>query len=75
MQSFEVKEYVPPKYSINIETPDFLLLHDEEIKGKVCARYTYGKRVRGQVKIEIQRKRYSRNEGEPLRVSGTDGLS
>ena len=68
-QPFEVKEYVPPKYAVNLETPDFLLLNDEEIKGRVCARYTYGKRVRGRASVKIQRKRYRRNEGEPSLVS------
>ena len=34
---FDVKEYVPPKYDVSVKAPDFLLLNDEKIKGRVCA--------------------------------------
>ena len=72
-KTFEVKEYVPPKYDVSVEAPDFLLLNDEKIKGSVCARYTYGKRVRGAVKLKIRRTRYNRDDRDhaPVDVSLT----
>ncbi|TRY98263.1 hypothetical protein DNTS_000609 [Danionella cerebrum] len=45
--SFEIKEYVLPKYEVNIDFPSLITTSDEEVLLKVCARYTYGKPVLG----------------------------
>ena len=61
-KAFAVKKYIPPKYEVSVTAPDFLVPNDERIKGRVCARYTYGKRVRGAVDLKIWRRSVDRDE-------------
>ncbi|XP_026137257.1 murinoglobulin-2-like [Carassius auratus] len=51
--SFEIKEYVLPKYEVNINFPSILTIQDKEVTLKVCAKYTYGKPVLGSVNAEV----------------------
>ncbi|KTF90376.1 hypothetical protein cypCar_00011266 [Cyprinus carpio] len=51
--SFEIKEYVLPKYEVNIDFPSILTFQDKEVTLKVCAKYTYGKPVLGSVNAEV----------------------
>uniref|UniRef100_A0A9J8AIU7 Alpha-2-macroglobulin-like protein 1 n=1 Tax=Cyprinus carpio carpio TaxID=630221 RepID=A0A9J8AIU7_CYPCA len=51
--SFEIKEYVLPKYEVNIDFPSILTVQDKEVTLKVCAKYTYGKPVLGSVNAEV----------------------
>jgi len=50
-----VEEYVLPKYEVTVELPKEWFLVDEPITGKVRATYSYGKPVRGTLRIEAQR--------------------
>ena len=68
-RTFEVKEYVAPKFEVTIKTHDFLLIDEDNIKATVCAKYTFGKRVNGVVKLQIQRTRYNGYDGYPVVVS------
>nr|UIO57907.1 alpha-2-macroglobulin-1 [Biomphalaria glabrata] len=54
VQEFEVKEYVLPRFEVLITAPNNILITDKNIKGKVCAQYTYGKPVSGFVHIELK---------------------
>uniref|UniRef100_A0A8C2HYT3 Alpha-2-macroglobulin-like 1 n=1 Tax=Cyprinus carpio TaxID=7962 RepID=A0A8C2HYT3_CYPCA len=51
--SFEIKEYVLPKYEVNIDFPSILTVQDKEVTLKVCAKYTYGKPLLGSVNAEV----------------------
>ncbi|CAL1538258.1 unnamed protein product [Lymnaea stagnalis] len=51
--SFEVKEYVLPRFEVVVFPPAYLLHTDENIEGKVCANYTYGKPVTGFLDLEL----------------------
>ncbi|XP_016374394.1 alpha-2-macroglobulin-like protein 1 [Sinocyclocheilus rhinocerous] len=51
--SFEIKEYVLPKYEVNIDFPSVITVQDKEVTLKVCAKYTYGKPVLGSVNAEV----------------------
>ncbi|KTF79137.1 hypothetical protein cypCar_00028424, partial [Cyprinus carpio] len=51
--SFEIKEYVLPKYEVNISFPSIITILDKEVTLKVCAKYTYGKPVLGSVNAEV----------------------
>ncbi|XP_073673454.1 alpha-2-macroglobulin-P-like [Garra rufa] len=53
--SFEIKEYVLPKYEVNIDFPLYVTFKDKEVTLKVCAKYTYGKPVLGSVNAEVCR--------------------
>src|SRR4030042_1224416 len=50
-----VEEYVLPKYEINTELPKEWFLVDEEITGVVTAEYSFGKPVKGELKITASR--------------------
>ncbi|XP_051535073.1 alpha-2-macroglobulin [Myxocyprinus asiaticus] len=52
-QNFEIKEYVLPKYEVNIHLPPVITVLDKEVTLKVCAKYTYGKPVLGSVNAEV----------------------
>uniref|UniRef100_A0A673MPX5 Macroglobulin domain-containing protein n=1 Tax=Sinocyclocheilus rhinocerous TaxID=307959 RepID=A0A673MPX5_9TELE len=51
--SFEIKEYVLPKYEVNIDFPSVITSKDKKVTLKVCAKYTYGKPVQGSVNAEV----------------------
>uniref|UniRef100_A0A8C9BLX5 Pregnancy zone protein-like n=1 Tax=Phocoena sinus TaxID=42100 RepID=A0A8C9BLX5_PHOSS len=57
--SFEVNEYVLPKFEVQVKMPKTVGFLDDEFVVSVCSLYTYGKPVRGLVTINVCR-RYSR---------------
>ncbi|XP_014916807.3 pregnancy zone protein-like [Acinonyx jubatus] len=57
--SFEVKEYVLPKFEVQVKMPKVIGFLDEEFVVSACGLYTYGKPVSGLVTINVCRK-YSR---------------
>ncbi|XP_059880273.1 pregnancy zone protein-like [Delphinus delphis] len=57
--SFEVNEYVLPKFEVQVKMPKTIGFLDDEFAVSVCSLYTYGKPVRGLVTINVCR-RYSR---------------
>ncbi|XP_040902892.1 alpha-2-macroglobulin isoform X2 [Toxotes jaculatrix] len=48
--SFDIKEYVLPKYEVKIHLPSVITILDKEATLKICGKYTYGKPVLGSVK-------------------------
>uniref|UniRef100_A0A1A7Y2Z2 Alpha-2-macroglobulin-like 1 n=1 Tax=Iconisemion striatum TaxID=60296 RepID=A0A1A7Y2Z2_9TELE len=54
--NFEIKEYVLPKYEVNVFLPNVITILDTEATVKICGKYTYGKPVLGRVKAEFCRK-------------------
>lgn len=56
--TFEVKEYVLPKYEIDITIPPFVLANAEEIPITVCAKYTYGQPVKGLLALNVSLEKY-----------------
>ncbi|XP_059165523.1 alpha-1-macroglobulin-like isoform X2 [Physella acuta] len=50
---FTVEEYVLPRFEVVITPPSYLLITDETIQGKVCAKYTYGKPVKGLLELRV----------------------
>ncbi|RXN04002.1 alpha-2-macroglobulin 1 [Labeo rohita] len=59
-QSFEMKEYVLPKFKVNIDFPSVITIQDKEVTLKVCAKYTFDKPVLGSVNAEVCLQGYSR---------------
>nr|XP_033487967.1 alpha-2-macroglobulin-like [Epinephelus lanceolatus] len=53
--SFKVEKYVLPKFDVKIDAPDEVSIDQEEIKAEVCAMYTYGQPVPGDVNVEVCR--------------------
>ncbi|XP_039080347.1 pregnancy zone protein-like [Hyaena hyaena] len=56
---FEVKEYVLPRFEVQVKMPRTIGFLDEEFVVTACGLYTYGKPVSGLVTINVCRK-YSR---------------
>uniref|UniRef100_A0AAY4CZ03 Alpha-2-macroglobulin-like protein 1 n=1 Tax=Denticeps clupeoides TaxID=299321 RepID=A0AAY4CZ03_9TELE len=54
--SFEIKEYVLPKYDVTVQLPEMLTILDPTAILKVCAKYTYGKPVLGLVSVKVCQK-------------------
>ncbi|XP_029415660.1 pregnancy zone protein-like isoform X2 [Nannospalax galili] len=52
---FEVKEYVLPKFEVQVKAPKTISFLEEEFKVSACASYTYGKPVPGLVTINVCR--------------------
>ncbi|XP_019716797.1 alpha-2-macroglobulin-like protein 1 [Hippocampus comes] len=59
--SFDIKEYVLPKFEVTVDLPSVISILDREVTFKICGKYTYGKPVVGSVKAEFCRNavRYS----------------
>nr|XP_057936680.1 alpha-2-macroglobulin-like protein 1 isoform X2 [Doryrhamphus excisus] len=53
--SFDIKEYVLPKYEVKVHLPSVITILDQEATLKICGKYTYGKAVIGSVKAELCR--------------------
>lgn len=73
-QTFKVEEYVLPRFEVTIEPPSYFLVTSELIEGNVCAKYTYGKPVKGTLTLNICTTGYG-SFGEPCRrvVEELDG--
>ncbi|KAM4866554.1 CD109 antigen [Thomomys bottae] len=48
-QSFQVSEYVLPKFEVTLQTPLYCSLNSKNLSGTITAKYTYGKPVKGDV--------------------------
>ncbi|OQR67004.1 ovostatin-like, partial [Tropilaelaps mercedesae] len=56
--TFHVAEYTLPKYEVRIIPPSFVLMDSTCIAVKICANYTFGKPVRGTLKVNTTLTRY-----------------
>nr|XP_056704332.1 alpha-2-macroglobulin-like [Euleptes europaea] len=54
-RTFNVDEYVLPKFEVSVKVPKIITVENEEFKVTACGRYTYGKPVPGLVKIQVCR--------------------
>ncbi|XP_021062209.1 CD109 antigen [Mus pahari] len=50
-QSFQVLEYVLPKFEVTLQTPLYCSLKSKQLNGSVTAKYTYGKPVKGSLSL------------------------
>ncbi|NXB88277.1 OVOS protein, partial [Vidua chalybeata] len=57
-QSFRVEEYVLPKFEATTSGPKTISFFDEEVRVNVCASYTYGQPVQGNVQINVCQQRF-----------------
>ncbi|KAM3913957.1 alpha-2-macroglobulin-like [Leptodactylus fuscus] len=64
--TFTVEEYVLPKFEVTMHFPKSIPINIHEFPVKVCAKYTYGKPVHGNVEVRISREPYfTILKGEP----------
>ncbi|KAM6093422.1 ovostatin-like [Theristicus caerulescens] len=57
-QFFTVQEYVLPKFEVTTSVPKRISFFDEEVRVNVCASYTYGQPVQGNVQINVCQQRF-----------------
>ena len=51
--TFQVSEYVLPKFEVEIRSPPSILRNAERVEWLVCGKYTHGGRVKGSVKANF----------------------
>ncbi|XP_045204949.2 CD109 antigen-like isoform X1 [Mercenaria mercenaria] len=70
-KTFTVDEYVLPKFEVSVELPPYGRTTDTDFEGKVTAKYTYGKPVKGtaDVRIELEHPRFNWINGTRVKVS------
>ncbi|NWY06636.1 OVOS protein, partial [Nothoprocta ornata] len=56
--SFNVEEYVLPKFEVITTVPKRISFFDEELRVNTCASYTYGQPVQGKVQISLCQQRF-----------------
>ncbi|OWF38066.1 CD109 antigen-like [Mizuhopecten yessoensis] len=52
---FEVREFVLPRYEVNLILPSFAVAADDKFTGKVSAMYTFGRPVKGELVVILER--------------------
>ncbi|KAM9811421.1 alpha-2-macroglobulin-like protein 1 [Syngnathus typhle] len=57
--SFDIKQYVLPKFEVTVLFPSVISILDEQVTLKICGKYTYGKPVDGSVKAMFCRNAFS----------------
>ncbi|XP_075019370.1 ovostatin-like [Calonectris borealis] len=57
-QFFTVEEYVLPKFEVTTSVPKRISFFDEDLRVNVCASYTYGQPVQGNVRINVCQRRF-----------------
>ncbi|KAL4228080.1 Alpha-2-Macroglobulin [Mactra antiquata] len=65
-QTFTVDEYVLPKFEVTVKPPSYLFPTSKHIEMEICAKYTYGKPVKGSATVDICYKpKYNYDDGRP----------
>ncbi|RLU16697.1 hypothetical protein DMN91_010765 [Ooceraea biroi] len=49
---FEVKKYVLPRFQVTITSPGYILADAENVTWNICAKYSYGKPVKGRLLLK-----------------------
>lgn len=60
VQTFEVMEYVLPKFAVKVWPSKILLIKDRKISLNVDSHYTFGQRVEGKVEVKLYLDKYSK---------------
>ncbi|XP_068074598.2 alpha-2-macroglobulin-like protein 1 [Danio rerio] len=58
-QSFDVKQYVLPKFDVTVNAPQTYSVADVGLKVEACGKYTFGQPVPGQVLVEVCRQPFT----------------
>ncbi|XP_048840226.1 alpha-2-macroglobulin-like [Brienomyrus brachyistius] len=58
-ENFEVKDYVLPRFQVDLKVPEEVNVLEKEIEAGVCGTYTYGKPVVGVASLKLCREVYS----------------
>merc|ERR1712179_893383 len=53
IKTFKVEEFVLPRYEVTIKPPKYILGTDKKFNFTVCAKYTYGAPVKGNLSLTL----------------------
>ncbi|XP_037033232.1 CD109 antigen-like [Bradysia coprophila] len=67
----QVAEYVLPKFTVEIESPDYFIRDDEKFSVSIRAKYTNGKSVRGTAAVSVAKKNMFRT---PIQAAKYDKM-
>ncbi|KAF4025044.1 hypothetical protein G4228_017178 [Cervus hanglu yarkandensis] len=77
-QSFQVSEYVLPKFEVALQTPLYCSLNSKSLNGTVTAKYTYGKPVKGDLTLTFLPLSFwgvKKNITKTLKINGSANFS
>ncbi|KAM9059836.1 CD109 antigen [Megaptera novaeangliae] len=77
-QSFQVSEYVLPKFEVALQTPLYCSLNSVSLNGTVTAKYTYGKPVKGDLTLTFLPLSFwgvKKNITKTLKINGSANFS
>ncbi|XP_015600837.1 alpha-2-macroglobulin-like protein 1 isoform X2 [Cephus cinctus] len=71
--TFEVKKYILPRFQVTIKSPGYILADTEIVTWNICAKYSYGKPVKGTLilKLTPQTASWRRKHNHPEIKYGT----
>ncbi|XP_071853314.1 ovostatin-like isoform X1 [Apostichopus japonicus] len=72
-QTFEIDEYVLPKFDVLITPPSYIFALDETVEFSVCGLYTYGQPVRGSIAVNASLERTGIPQALSVEDTGDDG--
>ncbi|XP_075144180.1 alpha-2-macroglobulin-like [Leptodactylus fuscus] len=75
VHTFSVEEYVLPKFEVTLHMPDAVVITDERFTLTVCGRYTYGKPVQGDYKVQVCRKEFFSTDAKCVDLKGELDIS
>ncbi|XP_070001311.1 alpha-2-macroglobulin-like protein 1 [Penaeus vannamei] len=52
-RTFKVREYVLPRFEVEVTPPKYMLGTDDRFNFRACANYTYGQPVKGKMTLEV----------------------
>ncbi|KAK4317436.1 hypothetical protein Pmani_011444 [Petrolisthes manimaculis] len=70
--NFKVEDYVLPRFEVTVKTPTQVLATDSQFSTTVCAKYTFGEAVNGNLSLEVSN---SKARGCKVVYNITDSLS
>lgn len=76
-QIFKIEEYVLPRFEVKINNPKYILGTDTEFVFNVCAKYTYGQPVKGNLTLRVNNGGWGSSKVEHVtekKISGCEDI-
>lgn len=72
VQTFKIEDFVLPRFEVTLESPPYILATDENLQYRVCATYTYGQPLKGEMTFKIEATEYHNRQSVLLQkpISG-----
>ncbi|XP_045126879.1 alpha-2-macroglobulin-like protein 1 isoform X2 [Portunus trituberculatus] len=55
VQTFKIEDFVLPRFEVTLQSPPYILATTKSLHYRVCAMYTYGQPVKGEVTFDIRK--------------------